>query len=90
MATAECPKCGARLVETGTRLTLEGEEKCIDLKGTKYLDPMMPGIQWCPSLSDAAPEDWMLLPSGHRQQVLDDIARTKLTSHQQQRGNQET
>jgi hypothetical protein len=80
MATAECPKCGAKIVQIGVNFVSEGEERCIDLKGTKYLNPAevsSPGIQWCPSLSDAAPDEWMLLSPGSRQAVLNEINRVK-------------
>lgn len=80
MAKATCPKCGAEMIETPRGFQPVGEEKCIMLKGTKYLDPTKvptSGIQWCPSLSDAAPEDWVLLSVGDRPQVLSEIAKVK-------------
>jgi hypothetical protein len=81
MAKAVCPVCGAQAIENASGgWTFVDAEKCVALKGTKYLDPNQiptPGVQWCPNLSDAAPEHWSLLPSGYGKQVLDEIARVK-------------
>jgi hypothetical protein len=80
MTTVVCPKCGAKAVEDRGTSAFEDQEKCIDLKGTKYLDPAQvptAGISWCPNLSDAAPADWVLLPPSLRQQVLDNIAEAR-------------
>jgi hypothetical protein len=79
MSDVKCPECG--LVMRGG-IAPDDESKCKQLRGTKYLDSeqfALAGVRWCPSLSDAAPADAMLLAPDHREQVLAAIAAAKKT-----------
>ena len=57
-----CPKCSVVVTIDDEGPFIFNNELCADLAGTEYwLKP-----EWCPILSDAAPDDVYLLPAGYR------------------------
>ena len=75
-----CPKCGLDWRESPSGFIFSSSKTCPELMGTKYVRPneiASPGPQWCPHLSDGAPEDIMMLPAGYRKEVEAAIAAAK-------------
>jgi endogenous inhibitor of DNA gyrase (YacG/DUF329 family) len=75
MVTVTCPECGAQVVEANGEFRPLHSDRCSELSGTQWFSD--PGIVYCPKLSDAAPADWALLPTGYRAKVLNDIQQAK-------------
>jgi hypothetical protein len=81
MVEVVCPTCGLKAT-FANGITVDDETKCSRLRGTKYAScpssvfPTGPE-NWCPDLSDVAPEGWSVLAPGYRQKVLDEIARVQ-------------
>jgi hypothetical protein len=73
MTQVKCPRCAVAL-----NVRLDGKWQfndalCAELAGTEY--QFKP--EWCPILSDAAPEDMYLLPVGYRPMVEAAITKAK-------------
>lgn len=76
-----CPKCKLTCRHSPNGFIFDSTHSCPELIGTKYYDPEQiasPGPQWCPHLSDAAPENIVLLPAGYRNEVEAAVAAAKI------------
>ena len=71
----QCSKCSVRLTVSAKGAFLLNSESCSELIGTRHRNEP----QWCPVLSDSAPESIILLPSGYRDVIEAEIAAAKKT-----------
>ncbi len=75
-----CPKCQLTCRISNGSFTFGSTHGCPELRGTIYDEPTNVAYhspEWCPHMSDAAPNDVMLLPPGYRTKVEAAIAAAK-------------